>query len=68
MNFLIKKKIILNLIKNYKRLVKIVSIASQKFISEIVNDVMQHHILKSKNAVNAPTTSASQTSKQKFFI
>jgi len=38
-----------------------VSIASQKFISEIVNDVMQHHKLKTKNAVAVPTSSASQT-------
>ena len=30
-------------IVNDPKLVKIISIASQKFISEIVNDVMQHH-------------------------
>jgi hypothetical protein len=38
-----------------------VSIASQKFISEIVNDVMQHHKLKTKNAAAVPTSGASQT-------
>lgn len=32
-------------IVNDPKLVKIISIASQKFISEIVNDVMQHHKL-----------------------
>jgi hypothetical protein len=35
-------------IVNDPKLVKIISIASQKFISEIVNDVMQHHKLKNK--------------------
>ncbi|RNA27600.1 Transcription initiation factor TFIID subunit 10 -like protein [Brachionus plicatilis] len=36
---------------------------SQKFISEIVNDVMQHHKLKSKTTVqgNAANASASNT-------
>lgn len=40
---------------NDEKLVKIISIASQKFISEIVNDVMQHHKLKTKstNLLNA---------------
>jgi transcription initiation factor TFIID subunit 10 len=40
---------------NDNKLVKIISIASQKFISEIVNDVMQHHRLKTKstNLLNA---------------
>ena len=37
-------------IVNDPKLVKVVSIASQKFISEIVNDVMQHHKLKSKTS------------------
>ncbi len=37
-------------IVNDPKLVKIISIASQKFISEIVNDVMQHHKLKTKSA------------------
>ena len=64
-------------IVNDPKLVKLVSIASQKFISEIVNDVMQHHKLRSKtiattttpanasgsatNAAAAPSASASNT-------
>lgn len=50
-------------IVNDPKLVKIISIASQKFISEIVNDVMQHHKLKSKTTVqgNAANASASNT-------
>lgn len=31
------------------KLIKLVSIASQKFIADIVNDVMQHHKLKTKS-------------------
>ena len=46
-------------IVNDPKLVKIISIASQKFISEIVNDVMQHHKLKTKSAANAPSNQAS---------
>lgn len=46
-------------IVNDPKLVKIISIASQKFISEIVNDVMQHHKLKTKSAT---TTAASAPS------
>jgi transcription initiation factor TFIID subunit 10 len=38
---------------NDTKLVKIVSIASQKFISEIVNDVMQHHKMKTKSSHNS---------------
>lgn len=55
-------------IVNDPKLVKIISIASQKFISEIVNDVMQHHKLRSKTApptagapVSGTTGSASGT-------
>lgn len=50
-------------IVNDPKLVKIISIASQKFISEIVNDVMQHHKLKSKSTGqgNATNASASNT-------
>ena len=51
-------------IVNDPKLVKIVSIASQKFISEIVNDVMQHHKLKTKNATSLLPTAASSTSSQ----
>jgi len=48
---------------NDPKLVKLVSIASQKFISEIVNDVMQHHRLKSKSASasNAPGATTGNT-------
>jgi hypothetical protein len=53
-------------IVNDPKLVKIISIASQKFISEIVNDVMQQHKLKSKTSSSGggaqTTTSASATS------
>ena len=49
-------------IVNDPKLVKIVSIASQKFISEIVNDVMQHHKLKSKNATSLLPTASSTSS------
>lgn len=46
---------------NDEKLVKLISIASQKFISEIVNDVMQHHKLKTKssNLLNANQASNS---------
>lgn len=46
-------------IVNDPKLVKIISIASQKFISEIVNDVMQHHKLKSKSTGQTSGTNAS---------
>lgn len=46
-------------IVNDSKLVKIISIASQKFISEIVNDVMQHHKLKSKTTGQGSATNAS---------
>jgi hypothetical protein len=42
-------------IVNDPKLVKLVSIASQKFISEIVNDVMQHHKLRSKTIATTAT-------------
>ena len=42
-------------IVNDPKLVKLVSIASQKFISEIVNDVMQHHKLRSKTTATTAT-------------
>lgn len=48
-------------IVNDPKLVKIVSIASQKFISEIVNDVMQHHKLKTKSATFNAATAATGT-------
>jgi transcription initiation factor TFIID subunit 10 len=47
---------------NDPKLVKLVSIASQKFISEIVNDVMQHHRLRSKSASAANATGATSAS------
>ena len=45
-------------IVNDRRLIKIISIASQKFIAEIVNDIMQHHKLKTKSAPPAASTGA----------
>ena len=45
-NYYMKKA---GFVVNDPKLVKIISIASQKFISEIVNDVMQHHKQKSKS-------------------
>jgi hypothetical protein len=47
-------------IVNDPKLVKIISIASQKFVSEIVNDVMQHHKLKTKSATSQSNASATQ--------
>ena len=57
-------------IVNDPKLIKIISIASQKFISEIVNDVWQRQRLKTKQgatqattqAPSAPSTSASAAS------
>ncbi|CAF0817705.1 unnamed protein product [Brachionus calyciflorus] len=46
------------------KIVKVISIASQKFISEIVNDVMQHHKLKSKTTTTTnvnPSSSNTNT-------
>ncbi len=46
-------------ISNDPKLVKIVSLASQKFISEIVNDCMQYNKLKTSTAkANGQTASA----------
>lgn len=47
---------------NDPKLIKIISIASQKFISEIVNDVMQHHKLKTKSASQTTANNPGQTS------
>jgi hypothetical protein len=48
---------------NDAKLVKIISIASQKFISEIINDCMQHNKLKYKTTSSvAPSSSATQPS------
>ena len=49
-------------IVNDPKLVKIISIASQKFVSEIVNDVMQHHRLRSKTVPPPPPSTAAQAS------
>lgn len=57
-NYYMKKT---GFIVNDPKLVKLVSIASQKFISEIVNDVMQHHKLRSKSTPAPASTSASAT-------
>jgi transcription initiation factor TFIID subunit 10 len=45
-------------IVNDPKLVKIISIASQKFISEIVNDVWQRQRLKTKQVAAASTTNS----------
>lgn len=52
-------------VMNDPKLVKIISLASQKFIADIANDVMQHHRLKVKATGNqAQTSSSSQNVNQ----
>lgn len=48
-------------IVNDPKLVKIISIASQKFISEIVNDVWQRQRLKTKQGSNVASTTQTAT-------
>lgn len=57
-NYYMKKT---GFIVNDPKLIKLISIASQKFISEIVNDVMQHHKLRTKASSSSMGAASSST-------